>query len=139
MPQSATKKILARDLMNTQMFSVNEHSSISFTELASETWRVRHIPVVAEKDKLVGIVSHRDLLFYFAHHGNAENLEIRTIMKPEVVTAPPDATVDELAKIMLDFEISAVPIVENGCVLGLVSERDFLRLHCRDLKLQAAG
>jgi CBS domain-containing protein len=49
------------------------------------------------------------------------------IMTRNVITADPDATVQTLVKLMLDNRISAVPIVEAGALVGIVSEGDLVR------------
>ena len=49
------------------------------------------------------------------------------IMTKNVVTVTPDTTVVEIARILLEKRISAVPVVENGRPVGIVSEGDLLR------------
>jgi CBS domain-containing protein len=48
------------------------------------------------------------------------------IMTPDVITATPDTTVGELVRLMLDNRISGLPIVEDGRLVGMVSEGDLL-------------
>ena len=48
------------------------------------------------------------------------------VMTSEVVTASPDTTVQELAKLLSEHSISGVPVVENGRLVGIVSEGDLL-------------
>ncbi len=48
------------------------------------------------------------------------------VMTPDVITAAPDTPLPELVRLMLDHEISAVPIVEDGRIVGIVSETDLL-------------
>ena len=55
-------------------------------------------------------------------------VEARDVMTTPVVTIGPDTAVDELARLMLDRRISAVPVVdESGCLQGIVSEGDLMR------------
>jgi CBS-domain-containing membrane protein len=49
------------------------------------------------------------------------------VMTPDVISATPDTLLPELVRLMLDNQISALPIVENGRVVGIVSEGDLLR------------
>lgn len=56
-----------------------------------------------------------------------DDLKVRDIMKPDVITVGPDATIRELAGILADRNISGVPVVdEDGRVLGMVSESDVI-------------
>jgi len=54
-------------------------------------------------------------------------MHARDVMTPDVVSAGPDTPLAELVRLMLDHQISAVPIVEDGRVVGIVSESDLLR------------
>jgi CBS domain-containing protein len=49
------------------------------------------------------------------------------VMTPDVISAAPDTRLLELVRLMLDHHVSALPIVENGRVVGIVSEGDLLR------------
>jgi CBS domain-containing protein len=49
------------------------------------------------------------------------------IMTPDVICARPDTPLPELVRLMLDNRISAVPVVEDGRIVGIVSEGDLLR------------
>ena len=52
----------------------------------------------------------------------------RDVMTKQVVTVPPDASVPEIARLLLDRHISAVPVVDaDDRVLGIVSEGDLIR------------
>jgi CBS domain-containing protein len=54
-------------------------------------------------------------------------MQAADVMTPNVVCAAPDTSVAELVHLMLDNGISAVPVVEGGQVVGIVSEGDLLR------------
>ena len=49
------------------------------------------------------------------------------IHRQKLVTAPPSATVFEIVQLMNESEVGAVPIVEDGVLVGVFSERDLLR------------
>jgi len=50
----------------------------------------------------------------------------REIMSKTVVTAPPTATICDVAKLMRDGDMGSVPIVENGKLIGIVTDRDIV-------------
>ena len=54
-------------------------------------------------------------------------MQARDIMTPDVITARPDTPLSELVRLMLERRISAVPVVEDGNLVGIVSEGDLLR------------
>ena len=49
------------------------------------------------------------------------------VMTPDVVSATPETPLAELVRLMLDNRISALPIVDGGHIVGIVSEGDLLR------------
>jgi CBS domain-containing protein len=56
-------------------------------------------------------------------------MKAKDIMTTPVVTITPDTTVPEIAALLLERRISAVPVVEGGRLVGLVSEGDLLHRH----------
>jgi CBS domain-containing protein len=90
-----------------------------------------HIPVI-ENDKLVGMVS---LIDFMRKIGDA-NLDDRNTVYNEVMvkdimtTNPkstgPSATIEEVAKTLASGEFHALPIVENGMIVGIVTTADLI-------------
>lgn len=54
-------------------------------------------------------------------------MQAHDIMTPDVITTAPDTSLSELVRVMLERRISAVPVLEDGTVVGIVSEGDLLR------------
>ena len=85
--------------------------------------RIRHLPVV-EDGRLVGILSDRDLLKHppEARCGDA--------MTPAPVTCLSNASVSQVAKLMLEHEIDSIPIVSySGTLTGLVTSTNLDSRH----------
>jgi CBS domain-containing protein len=53
---------------------------------------------------------------------------VRDVMTPQVVVVAPDCGYKHVVDVMVDFKVSAVPVVEDGVVVGLVSEADLLHI-----------
>jgi CBS domain-containing protein len=51
---------------------------------------------------------------------------VRTVMTPEVVVVAPECGFKHIVDVLADFKVSAVPVVDNGTVIGIVSEADLL-------------
>ncbi len=86
----------------------------------------RRLPIVSE-DKLVGIVTTRDIVSAFADRFSPDFLEIRIdrIMKKPVTTSP-ETTLSDAAKIMVDNGIGGLPVISDNKVVGIITERDIL-------------
>jgi CBS domain-containing protein len=73
------------------------------------------------------LVSERDIVGALAEGARPELDRVDSVMNPDVVTAGPHDSIEHVARLMLDNEIRHVPIVEDGAVVRVVSERDVLR------------
>ncbi len=87
---------------------------------------VRHLPVVRDA-RVVGMLSERDVLAH-AWPGRPSTAPgpVRDAMSAPVVVAPPHMDVEEAAAIMLRDRIEALPVVQEGALLGIVTSTDLL-------------
>ncbi len=95
------------------------------------------LPVLDERQRIVGIVSERDLLRFLliddAQVSYVRGKTVADVMSAEVITADPVTDVRRIANVMLRYQLSAVPIVDERDVLtGLVSRSDILRSVAND-------
>ena len=109
-------------------------------------WKhVRHVPVEDESGRLVGLVSHRNLLRLLAcglHGSNAESIAVRNIMKADPVTVSPSTPTLEAIEIMRSHKLGCLPVVEDGTLVGILTAHDFLEVSRKlfedRMKVQAA-
>ena len=85
---------------------------------------VRQLPVV-EKGDLIGILSERDMR---AHSGYLERTKVDAAMSERLITVSPKDSAARAARLLLDQKINAVPVVEDGRLVGIVSRSDLLHL-----------
>jgi CBS domain-containing protein len=78
------------------------------------------IAVVSAEDKLCGVVTAWDIARAVAE-GVCEELHLKTIMTREVVQASPDDSILDIVRELEQRQISALPVVEDGRVLGLIN------------------
>jgi acetoin utilization protein AcuB len=97
---------------------------------------IKHLPVL-KNDRIKGIISDRDIKehspskatsldFYEIHYLLAKT-KIKTVMKTKVVTISPDAPVEEAAMTMLDHNIGCLPVLDEGKLVGIISDKDIFR------------
>ncbi len=113
--------------------------------------RVRHIPVVEEGNKLVGIVSDRDLRsalpFRYFKEGispeeksKLQDLRVKDIMTRKVFTISPGYTIQDALLMIQNSKVGALPVVdENGRLKGILSVRDLLRAFINVLGIGQPG
>lgn len=87
--------------------------------------RIRHLPVVDEQGKLIGLITQRDLLAA----GDALDGRICDLMKAEIKTVSPSTPAYETAYLLLRHDIGCVPVTDDqGLLLGIVTDTDFVRV-----------
>jgi CBS domain-containing protein len=95
---------------------------------------IRHLPVIGAEG-LIGIISDRDLRRALGV-GRPANTAIDAIMTREIVSVAPQAPVSEAARIMAERKFSALPVVEQEQVVGILTLSDVLE-HCLEAGLGA--
>jgi CBS domain-containing protein len=98
---------------------------------------VRRLPVV-EDDELVGIITLSDILqatpARFDEEDDAETRlalsprTVREVMTYDPVTITPEDTLQEAAERLLEYQISGLPVVQNGRVVGIITESDIFKI-----------
>lgn len=117
-----------RAIMSREVFSVTADRDLNFVEVVAEGKHIRHIPVVDENKHPVGLVSIRDILRHLSRGGADRFVPVGEVMSREVVSATPETPLSVIAEQMRDKNVSAVLVVERQQLVGVVTERDFLKL-----------
>lgn len=132
------------EVMTTKVFTVEQHDLIDRVFFLVNYEKIRHIPVV-DKGKVIGIVSDRDLYKALGPKSNSNAIEannktselhvvstrVQNIMRRGVLTTGPDNTLTEVAGIMADHRIGALPVIDNGKLIGIITSTDVLRYFSR--------
>ncbi|NBB93294.1 MAG: CBS domain-containing protein [Gammaproteobacteria bacterium] len=113
--------------MATDLFTVRPDDIVDFAASLMEWRYVRHVPVEDDSGQLLGLISHRQLLRLIAR-GNRNDgiITVRDIMRPDPVTVGPETTTVEAIRLMREHRLSCLPVVEDGKLLGLVTEYDLV-------------
>ena len=130
--------MLVTNWMSKNIITVDENDSMQDAMKLLKEHDIRMLPVM-KKGKLVGIVTDRDLKR--ASASDATTLEIhellylltrikvKNIMTKEVITVPPDFTVEETALVLQENKISGAPVVDSkGKLVGTITQTDLFRV-----------
>jgi nucleotide-binding universal stress UspA family protein len=144
-PATVHPLVEVRSIMTVDPITIDPEAPVGTALAVMRERRVRHLLVVGDDDRLLGIVTDRDLQNAafapaIAEHlsearrqqlrGLAEALEslrVRDVMTGEAVTIRPDAPVAQAAALMLEGRFSGLPVVGGGQLVGIVTKRDVLR------------
>ena len=120
------------EIMRKRVVTVDTKTTIGDALQLLRGNRIRHLPVM-EGDKLVGIVSDRDLRdalpsSLLHHDDDSEVLKksVSAIMKRDVITAHPLDFIQDAAKTVYDHKVGSLPVLEGGRLVGIVTESDIL-------------
>lgn len=127
-----------KEIMAKEVATLKVDDELSLAEDIMHLGRIRHLPVT-DGDKLVGIISERDLFKaslasvidydYQIKRDYMKTVVIKEVMKTDLITVQPDASVKEAAEMMLHHKIGCLPVVEGYRMVGLITETDILRLY----------
>ncbi len=121
----------AGEIMNFPVLSIAPEIKVSDAWVTFKKANVRHMPVLSEEGRIIGIVSDRDLLKQLIIKEGAmedvRDVRVKDIMADEVITASPLTDIRRIAKVMLDHHIGTMPIVNEGELLaGIITRSDIL-------------
>jgi CBS domain-containing protein len=119
------------DLMSTSLITINVGETLKEAHAEMQVGVVRHLPVVDDHRRIVGILSDRDILRALA---TKKAQRVGDFMTREVVTILPDAPAHQAATMMLDLKISSLPVVdETQTLVGLITQTDYVEVAHRAL------
>jgi acetoin utilization protein AcuB len=131
------KEQLVRDWMTPNPMTISPTTTLPQAQQLMMERSVRRLPVVWQ-EKLVGILTFGDirearpsdanLLSVYELNLVLDHLLVKAIMTPNPICIHPEATIGEAAKILLENKFGGLPVVEDGTLIGIITETDFCRL-----------
>jgi CBS domain-containing membrane protein len=113
------------DLMSTAVITVRDTDTIEAAETEMKLGSMRHLPVVDEKQNLIGMLSTRDVLVALAK--GKKRVHVGEYMTRKPVTVSPDMPLRRAIDLLLEHHFGSLPVVgTDGHLLGIVTETDFL-------------
>jgi len=130
-------EIMVEEIMSTGLRVTGPETPIGTVTREMMTHGFRRLPLVMD-DVLYGIVSASDIMKY---RGTGEvfkrlstgdvaevmALPVRTLTSGELITTVPDANINDAALKMLQKKVGALPVIEDGRLIGLVTEFDLVK------------
>ncbi len=139
--------MLVRDYMTRHPFMAEPSMSIVEAQRLMGENNIRHLPVVGEGKRLLGLVTRNTLLVDPRRLGSLDVWEIARylsgltvkdvmIKARDVITIHPDATIEDAARVMVERKVGCLPVLEDGVVVGILTDADML---AHLMQMMAAG
>ncbi len=127
--------------MTTNLFTVHQEDTVDLVANMMDWESIRHVPVEDDQHQLVGLVSSRSLLRMLAKGRRGQDvaaLSVKEIMRTEIITVAPETETVKAIEMMREHEVGCLPVIKEGRLVGILTERDFMvitrELLCEKLK-----
>ena len=140
--------MLVRKKMKKDLFTITKEERMTVAKKIMKEKNIRHLPVVDGK-KLIGLVTNMDIRK--AEASPATSLEIRElhylldkltvgeIMTRNVITISPDISIEEATTLLHDNKIGCLPVVEDGNLVGIITENDVMEILIEVMGMKEKG
>lgn len=115
----------ARDVMSSPVRTIRPDSTINQARRILLRYGHSGLSVVDERDRLVGVISRRDLDIAL-HHGFG-HAPVKGYMTSPVQTITPETLLPDIESLMVRYDIGRLPVIQDGMLLGMVTRTDILR------------
>ena len=131
--------MLVKGWMTADVITVDEDTTMMKAFIIMKEKKIRSLPVLNKKGKLVGIVTDRDLreaspskattLDVYELNYLISTIKIKDLMTKNPVFARPDETVEFAAILMLENKISSLPVINvKNALIGIITQTDIFKV-----------
>ena len=141
--------MLVKDQMTPNPICGHPETPVAEAQALMQEHHIRHLPILDADDKLVGLITQRSLMQAVPEDLNQfspfvvnyilAKLQAHNIMVRDVITVDPDTTIEEAARIMADKKIGCLPVLQDGDLVGIISDNDLFNIMVELLGARRAG
>jgi CBS domain-containing protein len=122
----------ASDIMTVPVHVVAPEDTVAHARNLMVTHKISRL-LVMDKDDLVGILTKKDIAYRLRQNNPSwkrrplNRLPVSALATENLVVVSPDTTAIQIARIVIDMDISSVPVVDEGSVTGIVTKTDLMK------------
>lgn len=142
------KNVKVSDWMTSNVITIGRNAPISDAHRILKQNNIRRLPVV-DGGKLVGMVTIGDVreaspsdattLSIWELNYLWAQLTVERVMSQDLLTVTPETSVLDAAEMMLEHKVSGLPVLENGTLMGIITESDIFRMLVRSRQTSAVN
>jgi len=114
--------------MVTDLFTVHPEDLIDLAASVMDWEHLRHVPVEDREGRIVGLVTDRGLMRMISQGRGAKPIAVREVMRTDPVTVTPETSTRKAIEIMRTHKVGCLPVVQDGKLVGLVTDSDFMEV-----------
>lgn len=121
-----------KDIMTKDCIYIDSKSSIQDAYNVLREYKIGQMPIVSFGKRIMGTIDKKMILNLLMddleNSKNTLEKKLEDLYLPQLITADPQTDIRKVAKVMIDFKLHAVPIVEeNDILIGIVSKTDIIK------------
>ena len=120
-------------VMTTEIFVVNENDLVELIEKIMEWKHIRHLPVVNELNKIVGIITKTNLDTLNLHITSNNLITAKDVMVKNIITADSEMLISDARELMSKYEIGCLPILDDDELVGILTRSDLEKIDKRNM------
>ena len=130
--------MIIADRMRKNPITATPDMSISEASSKMKAEKIHRMPVLDEDKHLVGVISEKDILLAAPSPASTlsayeinyllSRLKVKNIMSRNPLTITKDTTIEEAVKLMAENDLSCLPVMEGGYLVGIVSKSNLLKI-----------
>lgn len=129
--------MLVKDRMTSDLITTTTKMAVDEALSLMHEHKIRRLPVVDKRGKLVGIVSEKDLLYASPSPATSlsvyeigyllSKLSLEDVMSKDVITVQQDEAIEDAACLMADNQIGGLPVMDGEALVGIITETDVFK------------
>ena len=129
--------ITVEDVMTRHPKTLGETESLADARRMMAEFDIRHIPIVDSSGRLLGLVTHRDVLAASSsvldqteqqRQGHDSEIEVSTVMSRTLDLVSPGAGLRDAAQLMRNHRLGCLPVMNQDDLIGIITDTDFVEV-----------
>ena len=112
-----------REIMTTDLFTLEASATLAGAEQLMKTHRVRHIPIIDVEKRLIGLITQRDILA-----ADKTGIFVSDVMRQDLYTISQTADMRAAALMLQKHKIGSLPALQGEKLVGIITDSDYVGL-----------